>query len=788
MLKNYIKIAFRSLLRNKIYSFINIFGLAVGLSATILLFLYIRLELSYDKHFNEHEIIYRVLSHSSRSGEQEIHMPITLYEIPNVAMDEVPEVEYATRLSSFVQNEVKVKNETKGFYTRVLTDSCFFRIFSFKSIDGDLEKALVEPYSVVLTKESAEKIYGRTNVVGESIHVYGADMTVKGVMENIPENTHLKFDILVSINTGDEDYMKVQGNNFHVYVKFNQSITPEIKQKTEKAFSDYVNEMFKDYKIEYTHELQALANIHLHSDELSYDHAELGSIQYIYIFSILAAFILIIAVLNYVNLFTSKSETRAKEVGIRKVSGASKKSLVQQFVGESVLIAFIAFLIAMLLVESFLPGFSNLVSRKIEFLYKDDFYLLILFFFISLLVGVLSGIYPSFYISHFNSVDILKGTFTGQRKNKTLNVLMVVVQFSIAIALISALIVLYSQVNYMKNKRLGFDKEQIVYFSNLSEKIQSNYESVKNELLLSPEVVSVTASQSVPGQGRSGMNIRLPEWPLEEAIPLNENRVQDDYIKTMGFEIIEGSDFSDKLASDSATFILNEAAARLLNLNNPIGKEIIVWQHRGRIKGIIKDFHYASLHTEIEPLVFSHYWKGFRIISIKLKAGRIQEGLNHAKTVFKSFDPDYTQNYTFLDEQFAQMYRNEEKSNQLIFVASLLAIIISVLGLLALTSFVVARRTKEIGIRKALGSNVRLILVLLNKDILKWVLISSLIGIPASYYFMKKWLENFAYRIELNIWFFVSAVLIALVIASLTITVQSFKTANKNPTESLRYE
>jgi len=284
------------------------------------------------------------------------------------------------------------------------------------------------------------------------------------------------------------------------------------------------------------------------------------------------------------------------------------------------------------------------------------------------------------------------------------------------------------------------------------------------------------------------MNIRLPEWPLEEAIPVNENRVQDDYVKTMGFEIIEGSDFSDKLASDSATFILNEAAAKLLNLDEPIGKEIFVWLHKGRIKGIIKDFHYASLHTEIEPLVFSHYWNGFHIISLKLKAGQIQQGLKHVQSVFKNFDPDYTQNYTFLDEQFAQMYRSEEKSNQLILVASLLAIIISVLGLLALTSFVVARRTKEIGIRKALGSNVGLILMLFNKDILKWVFISSLIGIPASYFFMRNWLENFAYRIELNIWYFLFALIIALVIASLTITVQSFKTASKNPTESLRYE
>jgi putative ABC transport system permease protein len=545
--------------------------------------------------------------------------------------------------------------------------------------------------------------------------------------------------------------------------------------------------MFKEYKITYLHTLQPLADIHLHSGKLDYDSAELGSIQYIYIFSILAAFILIIAIFNYVSLFTAKSESRAKEVGIRKVSGAFRHAIVKQFIGESVIISFISFLIAMFLVEAFLPHFGNLVSRKIVFSYAQSFELIGLFLFISLFVGFFSGIYPALFISRFNPVAILKGTFTG-KKNKFLNILLVVVQFSIAIALISSLFVLYTQVSYMKNKNMGFDKEQLVVFSNFTGKIVSNYESLKGELLSNPDIISVTASQSIPGISRSGMNIRLPEWPLEEAIPLKENRVQDDYVKTMGFELIEGSDFSDRLASDSAAFILNEAAARLLNLDDPIGKEIIVWLHKGRIKGIIKDFHFTSLHEKIEPLVFSHYSNRFHNISIRIKAGRIPEGLKYAQGIFSKFDADYTQNYTFLDDMFDSMYRNEEKSNKLIFLASLLAILISVMGLLALTSFVVARRTKEIGIRKALGSNVGLILVLLNKDILKWVFISSLIGIPASYLFMKKWLLNFAYRIDLNIGFFLLALFIAILIAVVTITVQSFKTANKNPTESLRYE
>lgn len=787
MFKNYIKVALRNLFRNKIYSLINILGLAVGLAATILLFLYVRFELSYDKHFKEHEQIYRVLSHSTRAGEQEINMPITLYEIPEEVTSKIPEVEYSTRTTTFDKREVKVNGETKGFYNSTLADSSFFKVFSFKSYAGDLQNALDRPNSVVLTKESAEKIFGNADAVGKTVHVFGADMMVTAVMENVPENTHIKFDLIISITSGDEQHMKYQGNNFHVYVKFKQPATEDLKLKTCNSISAYVNNMFKDYKITYLHTLQPLTDIHLHSGKLDYDSAELGSIQYIYIFSILAAFILIIAIFNYVSLFTAKSESRAKEVGIRKVSGAFRHAIVKQFIGESVIISFISFLIAMFLVEAFLPHFGNLVSRKIVFSYAQNFELIGLFLFISLFVGFFSGIYPALFISRFNPVAILKGTFTG-KKNKFLNILLVVVQFSIAIALISSLFVLYAQVRYMKNKNMGFDKEQLVVFSNFTGKIVSNYESLKGELLSNPDIISVTASQSIPGISRSGMNIRLPEWPLEEAIPLKENRVQDDYVKTMGFELIEGSDFSDRLASDSATFILNEAAARLLNLEDPIGKEIIVWLHKGRIKGIIKDFHYTSLHEQIEPLVFSHYSNRFHNISIRIKAGRIPEGLKYAQSVFSKFDADYTQNYTFLDDMFDSMYRNEEKSNKLIFLASLLAILISVMGLLALTSFVVARRTKEIGIRKALGSNVSLILVLLNKDILKWVFISSLIGIPASYLFMKKWLLNFAYRIDLNIGFFLLALLIAILIAVVTITVQSFKTASKNPTESLRYE
>lgn len=788
MIKNYFKIAIRNLYRNKVYSLISILGLAVGLCATILLFLYIRMELSYDNHFRDSQKIYRVLSHSARNGEQVVDMPITTYDIADYVLATMPKVESATRFTSKLNFEIKQNNNSKGFYKCIYTDSLFFNVFSFKPISGDLLTALREPNKVVLTRNTAEKIFGDIDVLGQTIQVQGTYKVVSAVIEDIPENTHLKFDMLISINSLKVAGLKKQGNNFYVYLKLKHALTEDLNLKITGSISEFVNESFKEYEIEYFHSLQPLKKIHLHSDKLSFDVAETGSVQYIYIFSILALFIIAVAIFNYINLFTSKSETRAREVGVRKVNGATKISLIKQFIGESIIISTISFLIAMLLVESFIYPFGNLVNRTISFLYFDNIDLLVCFFLTSILVGILSGIYPSLYISRFNSVEILKGSFLGRNKNK-LNFTLVVLQFSIVIALISSLFVLYSQVLFMKSKEKGFDKEQVVTFQNLSKGIYQNFESIKNEMLKCPDIIFVTASQSVPGEGRSGYNIRLPEWPLDEAIPIHENRVDNDYVKTMGFELIQGEDFSEKLTSDSTSFILNESAAKLLNLENPVGVEVYIWINKGRVVGVVKDFHYESMHKKIEPLVLSYYSrKRFHNLSIRLNSGRIKEGLSFAQETFSKFDPYYTANYKFLDQIFDKMYTNEEKSNKLIFVASLLAIIISVLGLLALTSFIVSRRTKEIGIRKALGSNVKLILVLLNKDILKWILISSFIGIPASYYFMKNWLNNFAYKIDLNIWFFGLALVIALVIAFITISVQSYKTAKKNPIESLRYE
>lgn len=788
MIKNYIKVAIRNLFRNKIYTLINIFGLAIGLAATILLFLYVRFELSFDKHFENSDKIYRVISNYKKDNGQESIFPSTLFEIPDELKLNIPEVKNSTRTWSLSEREIKIDNISKGYHTSLLADSCFFSVFSAVSVyQNSTVNSLKDPNTVVLTESLSKKIFGDENPIGKVVKIWNKDMVINDVIYDFPANTHLKFDYLISINTIKEKYHKENGNSFSTYILFKDAVDEKVINKSSQFISSYVNDKYKEYGLVYVHYLQPLSDIHLKSNYLD-SAVRMGNKQYIYIFSILAFFILFIAILNYINLFTAKSESRLKEVGIRKVVGASKTSLLNQFIGESIIVAILSFLIAMLIVESSLQKFGNLVNSHIEFDYSQNLALLVVFIIIALLVGVFSGIYPALYIVKFNLVNILKGAISAGKEKIKLKIVLVIIQFTISIAVISSLFGLFAQIKYMKNKDLGFAKDQVVVFQALSRKIEKNYETIKNELLKNSNIISVTASQAIPGQGRSGMNIRLPEWTMDEAIPLSENRVQDDYVKTYGLELVAGSDYSKKLASDSIGFILNEAAVKLLNLEDPIGKKIVVWVNEGYIKGVVKNFHISSLHNEIEPMVLSHYVNWFADISIRIQEGKTNETIDYISEVFKDFDPDYTQNFFFVGDYFDNMYKKEDKANKLILYASVLTIIISLLGLLALTSYTVSRRTKEIGIRKALGADVKLILVLLNKDILKWVVFSSLIGIPLAYLFLKNWLRNFAYRIEPQVWFFILAVIIVIVFAIITITVQSVKTAKKNPTESLRYE
>jgi ABC-type antimicrobial peptide transport system permease subunit len=472
---------------------------------------------------------------------------------------------------------------------------------------------------------------------------------------------------------------------------------------------------------------------------------------------------------------------------MRKVLGAKRGVVVRQFLTESFIIVLIALIISLFLVELMAGPLGNLLGSELTIDWLNPFMIPGLIGF-AIIVGLLSGAYPAFYLSKFDPVRIFSGMTTKKTRNQKLQVGLVVVQFTIAIFLITSLIILRSQTRYLQNKDLGFDKEQVLVVKGVTGKIRNSYDALKNELLDNPAITSVTASISFPGQGRSVQNAHKAEDKASESIIIHENRVQDDYVKTYGIEILEGRSFQKGMKTDSNSFIINQAAAKKLGLEDPIGKEIVVFQQRGKIIGVAKDFHFRSFHHEIEPLVFSHYYDYFGNISVRFKAENVGEVKNYVQSTVKKFDEGYYYRYAFVDEVFESLYKQEKQTNRMIMYGSLLAIFIAILGLFALSSFTVVKRTQEIGIRKAMGATYERIVRLLLYDILKWVLLVNLIAWPAAYYFMSDWLQNFAYRIDMQIWMFLLGGLIALVIAAITISTQTFRAANINPAETLREE
>ena len=788
MLRNYIKIAARNLHRNKAFSLISILGLAVGLCVTILLVLYIRFELSFDKHYENYDKIYRIISSSKNTNGKETNTPFTLYQIANELKANIPEVKNSTRTWLRSQQEIKTNNESKGYHTTYFADSCFFDVYSMKSIYGNnLHKALTEPYVIVLTESLANKLFGNVNPIGKVVQVLGTDMLVKDVIYDIPENSHLKFDFLISMYSNLEKMYRGQGNSFSTYVLFEEKLSQEVSRKTVQLISDYVNKKYEKYGIKYSHSLQPIEDVYLNSDYVD-NTVIMGDKQNIHVFGILCFFILFIAIQNYINLYTAKSEARLKEVGIRKVVGASKKSIIRQFIGESMIVSLLSFLLAMFLVETFLYDFGNLMNSHIRFNYSENALWLFLFFAIAILVGLLSGIFPALYATKFNLINILKGRTRTKRKNLKSTVSLVIIQFTISIVVITLLFGLFMQVRYMKNKDLGFDQNQVVVLQALSRLIKIDYEAIKKELLRNPDIMHVTSSQSIPGKERIKTNIRLADWPAEETIAVSENRVRNDYIQTYGFELVTGNFFSGHSDNDRVGYIVNETTVELLNLQNPINEKIVVGKTEGYIKGVVKDYHIHSLHQAIDPVIISNKAKWIDHLSIKIQKEKVHETMDYIQTVLKNFDSDYTPNFIFMNDFFESMYAKEERITTLILYASILIIILSLLGLLALSSFAVSRRTKEIGIRKVVGSNLSLILLLINKDILKWGVISACIAMPLSYVLLNEWLQDFAFKVNVQAWFFIVSLIIVFGLAILTITIQSFKTANKNPTESLRYE
>jgi ABC-type antimicrobial peptide transport system permease subunit len=780
MLRNYVKIALRGIIRHKAYSFINIAGLAIGMACCILILLWVQDELSYDRfHNNAHEICRVIGDYDSTV------IPGTPGPLAALLREEIPEVVDATR---FYGTEAQFKYKEKQFSQRGLyVEPRFLEIFTFPMVKGDPKTALNDSSSIIITEEMAKKYFADEDPLGKTLIENNRwSYMVTGVLKNIPSNSTLQFDYLQSFEllkywkqpdswTGSQDF------GTFVLLRKN-SVLEDINQKITTLFKPYVAESEFSFRFF----LQPLTRMHLYSD-YKFDYTD-GDIRYVIIFTLTALIILVIACINYMNLATARSSNRTKEIGMRKVVGARKLDIVKQFLGESIIMSLIAIMFAVALVELFLPAFNNLSGKALALNFSSNIFTIICLLGIALITGIISGSYPALFLSYFDPVKILKGTFSVRTKRYSLRKILVVIQFSLSVIAIIGTIVIYKQLEYIRNRKLGFNKENLIYLKVTSD-FKDRYEIVKNELMKYPEIRSVAASDCLPTFVPQNTTDVIWEGRTDvKLINFQTIMVNYDFLKTYEMKIAQGRFYSKKFPTDATkAFVINETAAKIIGTSSPVGKKFSAWGKDGEIIGVVKDFHFTSLHKKIEPLIL-HLDTQFGYLSIRIKHGNIPKTIELIKNVWKKYCPASIFEYHFLDNTIDALYTTEKQMAILFTHFAFLAIFISCLGLFGLASFAIEQRTKEIGIRKVLGATISNILLLLTKDFIKWVLIANIIAWPVAYYAMSRWLQNFAYRTNIGLITFIISALLALIIALLTISYQAIKAAYANPIEALRYE
>jgi putative ABC transport system permease protein len=798
MLKNYLITAVRNIWRHKLYAFINIFGLALGLSVFMLIALYIQFELSYDKFHENHDRIYRVEQTMvlNKRTVKDAGLPPPL---AGVLKEEIPEIKAISRVDEGGSPLLSF-GDKKGITSEhcLYADNAFFKIFSFPLVKGDRDKALVHPYSVIISEDIALALFGDEEPMGKTIRFKNQfDLKVTGVLKEVPANSHILFDTLISFSTylvhlpegAAEEW---DDNWLPLYVLLRKSHTLEgMDEKLDLVLRKY---QAKQYQRQLY--LKPLTKIHLYShveDELGLN----GDIKNIYIFTAVGIFILIIASINFVNLAIARSADRAKEVGIRKTLGANKMSLIKQFLGEALLTTIIAMSIAVVLVEIFLPEFNSVVNRSLKTDYFHNWGFPIGLAIITLFVGLLSGIYPAFYLSSYQPSQILKGTLSLRSSKPILRKSLVVLQFFISITLIISTIIIIRQVHFILNKNLGYDRDQILRI-NVQNTTAAKNELLRHEILKNPRILRAGISDYLPHYSTNWTGFTWEGAYPGEWIKVNVNYIDENLMDTFGMTIVKGRGFSEEhLANNANVAILNETAVKQIGWDDPVGKRIIYYEdYRSRsggsltVVGVVKDFHFLTLHDPITPLLLRFYSKEMTgsNIFVKIAPNNTSETISYLKEKFQEMFPLETFNYRFLDEDFLTMYQEEQKASEVIIYMAILAIFIACMGLFGLESYSIRQRTKEIGIRKALGASVPNIVRYLMTEFLKLLIIANIIAWPAAYVAMRYWLQNFPYRIEINIGVFILAGIFAFMIASLTVFYQAVKAARANPVDSLRYE
>jgi putative ABC transport system permease protein len=791
MLKNYFIIAYRNLLRNKTFSLINIFGLALGMALSILMFMYVYYELSYDSfHENKQEIYRVVLKMESKEGEPEI-AAITNAGVGPSMLKEFAEVNNMTRFSDPVSGYLKSKDKSYKLDKVTYADSSIFRVFSFPLINGNSETALIEPYTAVITKKTARKIFGNSNPIGEIIRYNNNDdYLVTGVVEDPPANSHLQFDVLLSFTTlyemPDMFLGWDGGYNYYTYVLLNKNSSVEnLKARFPEFMEEQINREYRDVGWFVTLIIEPLKDVHLHSIA-EYDLPNKGDLGRIYIFASIALFILLIACINFINLSTARAMKRAREVGLRKVVGASRGQLIRQFIGESVLISLVSLLFALLFIEIIQGKFNQLISADFEFFGQSGIHLVISLILVTLFVGFVAGSFPAFYISGFQPVAILKGYFSTKKGKPVLRNILVTFQFFISVVLIISTIVIIYQLNFLNNKGLGFDKNDIVLVELNSKTAMQKVGVLKNEFRNVPGVSGVAASTSFPGVGLT-MNGYFPEGS-EHSIMIHVMDVDFDYLDLLKLDVVEGRNFSLDFGTDSTAYLINETLAKQLNWENPVGKYI---RRSGKHKviGVVKDFYFSSLHDKIGPLLITlKPWDYYYYLSLKINPENKKATLQDIEDSWNKTVSDEAINYYFLDARIQKNYQGERQTAQAFIWLAVISIIIACLGLYGQAAYSAEQRTKEIGIRKIMGATSQNILSILSGNFAKIIVIANLIAWPVAWYFMGKWLKEFAFHIDIAWWIFAIALGLSLVITAVTIFTQAIKASRGNPVDALKYE
>lgn len=779
MFKNYLKVILRNIFSHKVYSLINILGLSIGITCSILIFLWVRDELRYDKfHVNADELFMVKLDQKYVSNVIS-SVTTTPGALGPALKREYPEILQYGRISSM--GKVLLKYDRKIFYEKRfgLVDPSVFEMFTFPFVKGEPKTAFSAPHSVVITEEMAKKYFDDQEPLGKTLklnHQY--NFMVTGVIKNIPLNSSIRFDFFVPLAFFKElgrEINQWKNDDFRTYV---------LMEKTAS-----LGEVNKKIAHRLQKEIETKAEVFLHSFTLWHLHTENDGAAFIFVivFSIVALLSLIIACINFINLSTARSANRAREIGLRKVVGANRMKLFKQFLGESIFIAFIAGVVSLIMVQLILPSFNNLANKQLIFDFSD-MSMVLGFIGIIIFTGLVSGSYPALFLSSFKPISVLRGTLKGDSKSPSLRKILVVTQFSVSIILILTTIVVYRQLAYIQDVDLGFDKKNVVYIS-MPVDLSRKYENVKNELLQNPNVLNVTRAAELPAfiRGSSG------GWDWEgkntdEKIFMSEAVVGFDYIETFKMKMEQGRTYSKEFSTDkSEAIIINEEALKLMDIKSPLGKRLSLDGHNYMIIGVVKNYHYKPIYFRIKPLIIRLKHGPEDYMFVRINPTNASQTIDYLGKVYKTFSPGYPFEYGYVDEDNI-ISRRLKPIGQIILIFTILAIFVSCLGLLGLTSFTTEQRTKEIGVRKVFGASISDIVLILAKEFTKWVLIANVIGWIIAYLIMDQFLLLFAYRINLTFFMFLAAAIFSLMIALLTISFQTVKAATRNPIYAIKYE